>query len=131
MPSADTTVSRSATWRDAEAETFDLLADLVAGRVPDLPGLEADDLRRVGYLADVALLLLDACDRAALRQLISDLRARLADTPWPPIPAIRFPDQAPVPPGNDMIADRWRISRGIDVGRFRAERAMTAERLAR
>ncbi len=109
------------TWREAEEATFALLEDLLEGRLPDLNRCTPEEVRRIGYLAEVGLLLLDARDRSALDHLVHEARSRTAGAERTTIAAVAWPRSRPHPRGLDEIADRWNVSPGIDLGRFRAE----------
>lgn len=113
------------TWREAEEATFALLEDLLEGRLPDLDRCLLEEARRIGYLAEVALLLLEPRDASALNDLVHEARSRTSGLGQTTIAAVAWPRSRPHPRGLDEIADLWNISPGIDLGRFRAETVAT------
>jgi hypothetical protein len=108
-------------WRDREAQVFRRVLELTRGKLPGLDGLTDEDLRRLGYLAEAAALLLEASDPKALLALAAAARARL--------PADDHRRTIPLVPGSkprsgrqvDELAAAWGIWPGLDVSRYRAE----------
>lgn len=116
-----TSLTAPSTWREAEEATFALVEDLLEGRLPPLDGCTAEEVRRIGYLAEVALFLLDPQERDALSELVREARSRSSGAAWTTISAVAWPRSRPYPRGFDEIADRWDVSPGLDIGRFRSE----------
>ncbi|GAB6974872.1 hypothetical protein [Methylobacterium phyllosphaerae] len=109
------------TWRKSEREINELLSKLVAGELPDSKLYNSDELRRLGYLAEVALFLLEPRDADALSGFVDRIRALEPVLDQSTIALIPWNRSRPYPRGLDEIADRWNISPGIDIGRFRSE----------
>ena len=109
------------TWRKAEEVTFALLEDLLEGRLPDLDRRLPEEVRHIGYLTEVALLLLEPRDASVLNDLLHEARSRTSGLGQTTIAAVAWPRSRPHRRGLDKIADLWNISPGIDLGRFRAE----------
>ncbi|CAX22811.1 protein of unknown function [Methylorubrum extorquens DM4] len=76
---------------------------------------------RIGYLAEVALLLLDPRDRDALSGLVREARSQSSGAARTTISAVAWPRSRPYPRGFDEIDDRWEVSPGLDIGRFHSE----------
>lgn len=107
------------TWRDVEEDLFRLVAAMSDGDFPDIDLLSNDDVRRLGYLAEVAALLLDALAEKDLMRLVNDARSRLSKV------SAAIPLMSGAQPsrrfGLDQLAAEWGIDGGFDLTRYRAE----------
>lgn len=125
-PASRQAAAREDTWRDAEAVLFRLLDELRHGTFPPLDELSPDTARRVGYLAEVAALLLDSQDPGALLKLAASigesLRTDLGPVEtWPLLPFVPGSRDAGAAARMDDLAAAWRLSSGIDISRYLAE----------
>lgn len=109
------------TWRDAEAGLFDLLHQFCTDEIPgDTETLDMEALRRLGYLAEVALYLLEPKRPERLAALAGRIRQALIGLEVEPLAAVPGA-KADHNPGGDDIAAAWGISPGISLSRYKSE----------
>ena len=109
------------TWRDAEARMFLLLSRMMQGEFLRIQRFSSLDQRRLGYLAEVAALLLAAENEAELRAYADEVRRHTGpDAIWQPSAFVPggTPGQRPQ---LDELAEGWGFHPGLDVGRYRSE----------
>ncbi len=109
-----------ASWRDAEEAVMGLFAELLAGRVPDLPaGALPLVLRRFGYLVELAALQSEAAVADRLAVAVGAVRERLSvDCGGITEPAALLGRPQRPAFGGDDIARRWGLVSGLDLDRF-------------
>lgn len=112
---------REETWREAEARMFRLAALMMRGDLPALGEFSPADRRRLGYMAELAALLLGAPNKADLLAYAGSAR-RLAPSDEPPASEPFVPGASPGRgPQMDALAAEWGFHPGLDVSRYRAE----------
>jgi len=127
--------------RDDEAMAFAEMEAMLGGARFDPTHRSPTELRRLGYLAEVAALLhAGGRDLLALAERCHGILVERFGDPerWPPATAVAT-GRRPIPadPAGDDLARRWRMRDGVDSARFESERglhplavAAAAQRLA-
>lgn len=107
-------LSVSADRRDREIILAAMLKPVLDGAMPAFRACGDDEnRRRLGYLVDVVQHLRgqDRDEAATLAEVRGRLPARDPSPFWP--------SERPLPPGTDLLAERWGFSRGVDLDRLR------------
>jgi hypothetical protein len=109
-------------WRDAEAAAFTVMERLRRGHEVVIEGASPEAVRRLGYLAEMTLLFLDAADPEGLRNLIAMTKSFTEDGKQALVSSVvPFSASRRFAIGNDEVAASWNIASGISLARFRAE----------
>lgn len=101
-------------YRDLEAHLYPVARAILAGWRPPLGGLAGIPAARAGYLIDLLRGWMPAPPARAWTAPLDELAARADLGSRAP-----FFHRDPPGPGNDDIAARWGLSRGINVSRLR------------